>query len=409
MSRETLTTDIVIIGAGPAGCMAGTTLTQQGWSVIGLERSYFPRHVIGESLLPRVNELLAQVGLLPAIKQRHYMPKNGAVFLRGDDRERFCFAEALKGDYPSTFQVPRSDFDQTLATEARRQGFDLRFGHTVTQIELHDHLVQVDATQESTKTNLTLKAKFLLDCSGYGRVLPRLLDLEVPSPLPPRVACFTQFEGDTRPQEDQEGDIWVCVHPENGWIWVIPFSNGRTSVGLVCDASYWNNLTGSPQEKLQTFIAQEPNTSTRLNKAVPVQSTQVIKSFSKKVKQMHGERWALAGNTADFLDPVFSSGVALALESAYLAAQLTTRTLHNETVDWDTEYTSVIHQATNVYRAFIESWYSRELEAIFFSTMKPVRIKRRITSILGGYALRTDNPIAQDTHASLRQLYELVK
>jgi flavin-dependent dehydrogenase len=406
MTRSGAPKDTLIIGAGPAGSVAGAVLARGGRSVLCLEQNYFPRYVIGESLLPRCNALLEQVGMLQAVRSRGYMVKPGAIFLRGDERERFCFADALKGDHRDTFQVPRDDFDQLLATEARRAGLDLRFGQRVDKVEFESGVAVASVTDLDQGRSYEVRSRFVLDCSGYGRVLPRLLDLERPALLPSRVSCFTQVENDIRPEGDLAGDIWICVHPEDGWIWIIPFSNGRTSVGMVCGREHWQGMTGTNRDRLFRFLRQEPNAKARLANAVPVAPTRAIEGYSKKVGALHGDGWALVGNASDFLDPVFSSGVTLALETAVLAAALVERTLSGEAVRWDEEYDAVVGKAVGVFLAFIESWYRRDLEAIFFAAEKPPRVKRFITSILGGHVLRDDNPLVADSVGFLQQLYQ---
>lgn len=398
--------DVLIIGAGPAGSVAGALLAKQGHSVLCLERGYFPRHVIGESLLPRCNALLEKAGMLKAVEARNYMVKRGAVFLRGNERERFRFAEALEGDYPETFQVPRDDFDQLLATQARCAGVDLRFGHQVEEVEFDSTEVGLVVTDTEANKSYTAKAGFVLDCSGFGRVLPRLLDLERPAELPTRVSCFTHVENDRRPPGELEGDIWICIHPQDGWIWVIPFSNGRTSIGMVCSQAHWDGMTGNNRDKLRQFVALEPNAAKRLEKTVSVMPTRVIGGYSKRVSDLSGDGWALVGNASNFLDPIFSSGVTLAMEMAVLAAPLVDRTLSGETVDWKQEYDAVVGNATSVFLAFCESWYRGDLEQIFFTPSKPPRIKRLVTSILGGNVLRQDNLLVSDTEATLRHLCE---
>ena len=337
------------------------------------------------------------------------MIKRGAVFLNGDRRARFCFADALKGDHPDAYQVPRDDFDQVLAREARRAGVDVRFGQQVTAVNFLPGAATITISAREREVSYDIAARFVLDCSGYGRVLPALLALERPSSLPTRVSCFNQVECDDRPDGDLEGDIWICVHPENGWIWIIPFSNGRTSVGMVCDAAHWEAMAGNQHDKLVSYLQEEPNAWARLHNAVAVAPTRVIRGYSKSVASLYGEGWALAGNASDFLDPVFSSGVSLALETGTLAAGLIDRTLAGEAVDWHEEYRQVVEQMVGVFQAFVESWYRRDLETIFFSDREFQRIKRFITSILGGHVLRSDNPLLQGTEAALRQLHEMAR
>jgi flavin-dependent dehydrogenase len=400
--------DVVVLGAGPAGCLASARLNQLGHRVLCVEKLFFPRHVIGESLLPRCNQLLREAGLLAAVEARGYTRKHGATFLWGDKRERFAFADALSDDDPWTYQVPRDDFDQTLATEARRQGVDLRFGHAVRGVTLApDHvLVTVDDLERGR--TVEVRARFVLDCSGYGRVLPTLLGLEAPTGLPDRVACFTQVENDERPTGDEGGDIWVCRHPEDGWIWLIPFSDGRTSVGSVCAASYWDAQPGTMQEKLRRFLSQEPNTTKRLRGAAQVMAVRELRSYARVVSRMFGDRWAVTGNAGDFLDPVFSSGVTLALESSNLAAGIVHRFLRGEAVDWERGYEAIMRDAVAVFRAFVKAWYDGRMERLFFAPDKPPRIKRRITSILAGSVRRADNPIVRDPDGTLDELYRVV-
>jgi 2-polyprenyl-6-methoxyphenol hydroxylase-like FAD-dependent oxidoreductase len=158
--------DVLVIGAGPAGSVAGAKLAQRGRSVVCVDQGYFPRFVIGESLLPRVNELLAQVSMLDAVKAQGYMVKHGALFLRADRRERFQFADSLDGDSPWTWQVPRDHFDQVLATEARKAGVGLRFGHRVETVAPATDHVDVTITDIEGGRTYELKPRFVIDASG---------------------------------------------------------------------------------------------------------------------------------------------------------------------------------------------------------------------------------------------------
>jgi flavin-dependent dehydrogenase len=400
-------TDVVVIGAGPAGSVAGAILARQGHRVVTLEAGTFPRFQIGESLLPRSNDILAEAGLLEAVVARGYQPKNAALFLQGEARERFCFADVFPGQRTATFQVPRNDFDQTLSTTARLYGADIRFNQRVEAVEFHGERAVVTATDVESDERTQTHARFVVDCSGYGRVLPRLLGLERPSVITPRVALFTWVEGDERPTGDREGDIWICIHPRGAWAWIIPFSNGRTSVGLVMEPEVYGSVSGCDRDRLFQLLLEDTNVRARLYRATPVLKTVKLQAWSSAVDRLHGPGWALTGNAAEFLDPVFSSGVTLALESAARAAALVHRSLRDEPVDWDTEFDGVVLKAVGVFKAFVRSWYSGELQRVLLRANKTDAIKRSITAILGGYVLDTQNPFVREPESALAALLKL--
>jgi flavin-dependent dehydrogenase len=401
--------DVIIIGAGPAGSVAGSILARKGINVLCLEAGTFPRFQIGESLLPRCNDILEEAGLMKAVDEKRFMPKPAALFLRGDDVERFCFAEMFPGQAPAAIQVTRADFDQCLATQARAYGVDLRFQQKVDSVEFHANgSCRVAVTDVETNAHYTAEAKFLIDCSGYGRVLPKLLKLESPSVLGPRRAVFAHFEGDLRPEGPPAGDIWVCIHPETAWTWIIPFSNGRTSVGIVADHALFDKHGKTDHDALLSLMKADPNIMKRMAKAAPVMKTTRLEGWSAAVSQYHGNGWALTGNASEFLDPVFSSGVTLALESSSRAAKLVAKQLAGEKVDWDGDYDIPMKRATGVFRVFVMTWYDGSLQKIFMFPKKPERIKRAITSVLGGYVLDEQNPFVKDAQGTLNNVLKLI-
>jgi flavin-dependent dehydrogenase len=397
-------TDVLVIGAGPAGSVVASILARQQHRVVTLEAGTFPRFQIGESLLPRCNDLLAEAGLLDAVIARRYQAKRAALFLEGPARERFCFADVFPGQRTQTFQVPRHDFDETLAVAARTHGVDVRFNQRVDAVDFQEGGALVTATDVESQQASRIQARFVVDCSGYGRVLPRLLKLERPSVLTPRVALFTWVEGDERPKGDEEGDIWICIHPRGAWGWIIPFSNGRTSVGLVMEPAVYESVSGCDRERLFELLREDPNIKARFRHAVPVLKTVKLQAWSSAVERLHGPRWALTGNAAEFLDPVFSSGVTLALESASRAAGLVHRFLGGEKVDWDADYDAVVLKAVGVFKAFVRSWYKGELQRVLMRPDKTEAIKRSMTAILGGYVLDTDNPFVREPERALAAL-----
>jgi flavin-dependent dehydrogenase len=404
-------TEVIIIGAGPGGSLAGATLANRGRKVIALEREYFPRFVIGESQLPRSTQLLEEAGLLDDVLSRNFMKKYAATFKMGNQTARIVFGEGLPGDAPMAFQTPRGLFDQVLATGARKRGVDVRFGHQVDAVEFHDDRVTLHATDLEYQRKIVFTAKWLIDCSGYGRVLPKLLDLEATPSLSSRKACFTMFEGDERPDGQQEGDVWINSIPSLGWGWLIPFADGRTSVGFLTDAARYDALADNDRDRLLEMVKLEPNTAHRLRKAVPALKVQQLQGWTRQVTRMFGPRWLVAGNAGDFIDPIFSSGVMLAMESATLAGKLVHRALDGEPIDWMSDYQDVMKRATDVFRAFAQSWYDDELVRIIYSSDVDAdeNIRRSIVSILGGNVLNQKNSLVRNPDRGLKTVLALIE
>lgn len=396
--------DVAIIGAGPSGTTAATLLSRAQYKTVVLEKSAFPRFVIGESLLPRCMDLLEEAGMLEDVKARGYMIKNGAVFMRNDKRCMFDFSEQHTEGWNYTYQVPRDDFDMTLARTAEKQGVTILWHHTVEDVEFEDNAVILHA-MDNDQSRISVNAKFILDGSGYGRVLPRLLNLEEPSSLEERQSIFTHITGDLRPDGDDEGKIWICILPDNSWLWVIPFSNGKTSVGLVARPGFIEKLPGeSLDDKLKGAFTLEQNAAKRLCKSdfqFPVQS---IRGYSAAVTRFAGQGYALLGNATEFLDPVFSSGVTLALESANRAANILIRQLDGEKVDWQREYSDYMTLGVETFRTYVNAWYEDKLPVVFFSKNQPPTIRKQICSVLAGYVWDLGNPCVKEHKRAVSSL-----
>ena len=382
--------DVLIIGAGPAGCAAAAILRQEGLSPVIVEKGTFPRFVIGESLLPRCMALLKETGLYDAVAARDYQVKTGAEFLRGDERCSFDFSDQFSDGPGWTWQVPRADFDQTLAREVAATGVPVCFDHTVTAVDF-EASPRVTVRLPDGRERV-VRARYVIDASGYGRVLPRLLDLDVPSALPVRHALFTWVRGDLREPDDLGGRTWVALHPRGAWIWVIPFSNGHTSVGVVAQPDFFEGWPEDPTERFLAIVRSELNLSRRLAGASLTFEPILNRGFSIGVKQLHGDAWCLVGNASEFLDPVFSSGVTLALESAVTAARCVARQLRGETVDWDQDYDAHLMHGVEVFRTYVDAWYSGLLPRIFFAPDPPPMVRRQVCSVLSGEAWDRDNP-----------------
>ena len=402
-SMKPIETDVVIIGAGPAGAVAAASLQREGFKLLVVEKQRFPRFVIGESLLPHTMDILKEVDLLSAVEARGFIQKTGAVFKRGAQSCDFDFSNQSSNGWPYTFQVPRAEFDQTMADTVAARGVEMLYGHGVAAVHFANAHAEVTLEQPDG-VRRDVSTRFVLDCSGYGRVLPRLLDLETPSKYPVREALFTHVTGDRRPSGGDEGKIWVCMHPKGAWIWIIPFSNGKTSVGVVAAPEFFLNYPGDLETQWRAIVMSEPNALARLADVKIAMPLQRISGFACSVKKLFGPQFALAGNATEFLDPIFSSGVTLAMESGLCAAKTTARHLRGEAVDWQTDYADHVMQGVNTFRSYVTAWYDEKLPTILFAAQRNPEIMRQICSVLAGYVWDKSNPYVMQADRALRAL-----
>jgi flavin-dependent dehydrogenase len=399
----TTETDVLIIGAGPAGAVAAASLHRDGLRTLVVEKQRFPRFVIGESLLPRTMDLLKDVDLLDAVEARGFIHKTGAVFRRGEQICDFDFMNQSGDGWKYTYHVPRAEFDQTIADTVAARGVEMLYGHGVTAVNFVNQHVEAEIEQPDGE-RCSLSARFVLDCSGYGRVLPRLLNLETPSHYPVRESLFTHVTGDVRPTGRDEGKIWICMHPGGAWLWIIPFSDGRTSVGVVAEPKFYADYPGDAEAQLRAIVMSDSNASKRLAGMKVLFPPHRITGFACSVKQLFGPRYALAGNATEFLDPIFSSGVTLAMESGLRAAQVVTRELRGETVNWQTDYADYLMQGVNTFRSYVNAWYDEKLPTILFAASRNPDVMRQICSVLAGYVWDKSNPYVAQADRALRAL-----
>lgn len=405
------TTDVAVIGAGPAGAVVSALLRRKGHRVCVLEKQHFPRFVIGESLLPHCMEMLADAGMEQAVMATAgFQYKNGAAFTWGERYTCFEFTDKFSAGPGTTFQVQRAVFDKVLIDEAIRQDVEVHFGHCVTALDNSGEQA-VLTVQRKDGSHYMLQAAFVLDASGYGRVLPRLLDLETPSALPPRQAVFTHIDDHIVGDEFERNKILISTHPKlrDVWFWLIPFSNGRASIGVVGEPQRLrrDGLDGD-EALLKQFVSEVPMLARILRQAVwdngvPFRS---LGNYSANVKALHGRHFALLGNAAEFLDPVFSSGVTIALHSARLAADVLHRQLNGETVNWQQDFVDPLMVGVNAFRTYVNGWYDGCFQDVIYSQSEQVNpdIRRMISSILAGYAWDEKNPLVSKSDRRLKAL-----
>jgi flavin-dependent dehydrogenase len=399
---------VVVVGAGPAGAIAAALLKRQGHDVLIIERQQFPRFSIGESLLSHCLDFVEEAGMLDAVKAAGFQLKNGAAFACGEHYSAFDFGETFSNGKPTTFQVQRAHFDKLLADEAARQGVEIRYQQTITAADFAGEQPVLDV-QRADGTAYRVQAGFVLDASGYGRVLPRLLDLEAPSNFPLRQAVFTHVEDRIDDQGFDREKILVTVHPtmRDVWFWSIPFSDGRCSVGVVASAERFKDKPADLDACLRAFIDETPSLSRVLQNAVWDTPARTIGGYAANVKTLHGKGFALLGNAAEFLDPVFSSGVTIAMRSASMAAGVLHRQLQGEAVDWENEFAAPLKRGVDTFRAYVEGWYEGGFQDVIFYPDSTDDIRRMICSILAGYAWDERNPFVAEPKRRLRMLAEI--
>ncbi len=406
--------DVAIIGAGPSGAVAAALMRQYGYKVTILEQSHFPRFSIGESLLPQCMVFIEEANLMASVLEESFQYKDGAVFARDGATAVFEFEQKFSSGPFSTFQVQRARFDNVLAQGAQKAGADLRFGHRITGVDLTEDESVVLAIDSEDTGSYQLHSRFVLDASGFGRVLPRLLELDKPSNFPSRRSVFTHIEDRIDSPSHDRNKILIVIHPEHKgvWYWLIPFADGRCSLGVVAEESYFDSIDGagsSNAELLRTAVQQSPDLRELLGNALYDTEVRSLSGYACDVSSLVGPGYALLGNAGEFLDPVFSSGVTIAMKSASLVAPLLDKQLQGENVDWLEEYSTPLRQGVNTFRAYVDAWYSGSFQDVIFATASDDTVRRMICSILAGYAWDEENPFVAQPQRRLGALVELCR
>lgn len=410
-------TDVVVIGAGPAGAVAAALLVQKGYAVTVLEKGHFPRFVIGESLLPACMPVLAKAGMAALIHDRAealaFQPKNGAVFVRRGKQTTFDFREKFTQGPGTTYQVRRADFDALLISQAQAQGAEVRFGHAVTGFSDTPAGARVDIACQQQR--YSIEARFVLDASGYGRVLPRLLSLERSSELPARGAYFTHIADGIRDDEEYDREKILIAgvgKAQDMWLWLIPFADGQASLGIVGKQEQLQALGNNPLSVLQAGVADVALLQRLLARAKwdTGVGVRTLTNYSADVSTLYGEHFALLGNASTFLDPVFSSGVTIAVVSAELATTVLDRQLSGEAVNWQKDYAEVLNIGIEAFKTYVLGWYDGSFqEVIYHNDRENNDIRRMICAILAGYAWDSNNPYVAKPRRRLKALSELIR
>jgi len=365
-----------VIGGGPAGSTAATMLARMGWRVRLFERERFPREHVGESLLPASMPLLEELGAMPAIARAGFVKKWGAVMVWGSGGEPWSwhFSETNRR-YPHAFQVWRPQFDQILLDNSRAAGVDVREGCRVAEALFEGEAVTGLRFLDESGTEQTCRARFVVDASGQTGLIGRSLRLRRPDPYFRNLAVYGYFSGAAPLPEAERGNIFIESY-EHGWCWAIPLHTGWTSVGFVVDSE--RGQEGIRREGLEGFfrgqLAQARHSAIRLSAATLVAGPIVVRDWSYVSDEVAGEGYVLAGDAACFVDPLFSSGVHLALSSGVMAAAYATSALRDPTLRGPAgqAYKELYYRQYGHFRELAKLFYAsnRSIESYFWEARR---------------------------------------
>ena len=374
--------DVAIIGGGPAGSTAAALLARAGRRVIVFEREKFPRFHIGESLLPFSMKAFTRLGLHEKFLRAGFIKKFGGEFFSACSNEgtKFYFKDAYRSQTDHSYQVTRADFDKVLLDHAAESGAEVNEGTGVKSVEFaNDHVDLAITNGKSTR------ARYVIDASGRNSVLGTKFNIKKTYEHLKKLSIFAHYDGVWRP-EGIDATLTVLIRGIDRWFWIIPLTAERTSIGVVLDGETFRSSKQIPEDFLEQALLEQPVITQRMREARRVSGVHVAADFSYRSTQLYSDRWLLAGDAAGFVDPIFSSGVFLAVFSGELAADA----LH-EVLDQPRKarrlfprYEKRVNRAMDVYLRFVNAWYTKEFIEIFSAPRPVLNLPPAVNAVLGG-------------------------
>ncbi|MEO8585616.1 MAG: NAD(P)/FAD-dependent oxidoreductase [Acidobacteriota bacterium] len=383
--------DAVVCGGGPGGSTFATLMARMGHSTVVFEREKFPRFHIGESLLPWNVPLFERLGVLSKLQTSGFQVKRGARFYhQGSSLTRpVLFANGVDSDHPSSFQVKRAEFDTLLLDHARESGAAVFEETRVTEVLFTTDGKRargVNVLLKGESAPRTVDAKLVVDATGRDALLSRHLGGRRRDPLLDRSAAFAHYDTFRRAEGPTGGDIVIVTTPE-GWWWLIPFSDGSVSVGIVMPSRRFKERKGTVDQLFEESVRAAPEVRELLAGSTRTMDVQAIADYSYATPRISGDGFCLVGDAACFLDPVFSTGVLLAMSSAELAAEAASRALRakgrvdaNDFRRFERTYRGAIRQ----FERFVHGFYEPHVLETFYTPAPNARIERGVTTVLGG-------------------------
>jgi flavin-dependent dehydrogenase len=380
--------DFAVAGGGPAGTSAAISLAQRGRSVVLFERDIFPRFHIGESLLSSTNDALAALGLADKVEAAGFPEKWGARLYTHDGMtgRGVDFSTVTEVKRPQTYQVPRAEFDRLLMDRAREVGVDVREGHRVIACEFTADAATIEVAGTEGEP-FRVRVRALVDASGRNGLIARKFNLRTDEPRLANIAIFSHYKGVPLLDGRRPYDIRIVARSDSGWFWLIPISTELMSVGVVLPKNLFLQMPeGSNEERLERAIADTPVVAEMMRNAKREWPVRVEKDFSYSASTYAGDRWLLAGDAGSFLDPVFSTGVSIAMESGIEAAAELDRALTRDAFSARTfaAFSRRQRKRYQTFRRFVIGFYSPQFRDLFFDPHPPQSIFRAVVTVLAG-------------------------
>jgi flavin-dependent dehydrogenase len=380
---STVSCDVLVVGGGPAGSTTAAMLAQRGLAVLQLEKDHHPRFHIGESLLPANMPILEELGVMEEVRKIGVL-KLGADFPQNDKFHTFHFRRSLGKTPPFAFQVKREDYDRVLFENARRLGVDAREGVKVERVQFDADGVRATATGEDGAA-LAVTARYLVDATGRDTLLGNQLKLKVKNTKHQSAAIFAHFAGVERRAGEDAGNISIYRF-EHGWSWFIPLSDGLMSIGCVCFPEYLKQRRGKTTEFLLATLERIPETRERMRDAKIVNEVRVTGNYSYVSTRMAGPRYLMVGDAFAFVDPIFSSGVYLAMHSGKHAAATIDAILKEPAREaaLQAQFDARIRRGVRVFSWFIYRFNSPTMRTLFANPRNAWRVEEGVISMLAG-------------------------
>jgi flavin-dependent dehydrogenase len=387
--------EVFVVGAGPAGSTIAALLAQRGRNVVACDKDRHPRFHIGESLLPQNLGLFERLGVSEEVA-RIGIVKHGAEFVSPvhEERRTYDFSDAFDKRWPHAFQVRRSQFDHLLLDNARRQGANVHEGARVRAVEFSPGGPTNIDVEHDDGTRSRWRAQFLVDASGRDTFLANMLGFKRKNRSHNSAAIYGHFTGAQRLGGAAEGNISIFWFA-HGWFWFIPLKDETTSVGAVCWPYYTKTRKTDPTQFLMDTIALCPELAARLTNARITGPATATGNYSYKCTRMAGERYLLVGDAWAFVDPVFSSGVYLAMNSAALGADVVDQILRDPAAAprLNAQFERDVRRGLTRFSWFIYRMTSPIIRNLFMDPRNALGVRDAVTSLLAGQVFERTGPV----------------